>query len=489
MTNPTNNDLMNLTKIDIKQRYVMKRVDVLVIGAGSAGLSVAFTAKGFGKSVIIVDKHKPGGECTWSGCIPSKALIQQANEIHIAKKYSDFEVDHSKILAKVRSISEKVYADESVDVLAQSGIDFIQGSASFKDKKTLEVSGELIEAKRIFICTGSSPLVPNIPGVDTVDYLTNQSFFQQDSLPKDIIILGGGAIGVELAQAMNRLSVKVHVIEMAESILPREDHEVRSLLQNQLVSEGVNIYGSSKAIGIRKSEEGVEVQIESQGQTQTVSAEKLLLALGRVPNTKELNLDAAGIEYARHGIKVNQTLETTASGVYAVGDVVGPYQLSHMANAQGILAIQNALLPIKRKVNYDHVVWCTFTSPELATIGLNEQEALKRYGKEIRVVRFDLSHIDRVKTHFDDKGFVKLILDKKGHVLGCSILAERAGELISEVLIMKHFKLKFAKLATVVHPYPTYAEVFNKMGKRVAIENVTNQPIIKLYRNLTSKTK
>ena len=161
----------------------MKRVDVLIIGAGSAGLSVAFTAKGFGQSVLMVDKHKPGGECTWSGCIPSKALIQQANEIYTAKKYADFEIDHSKILSKVRSISEKVYVDESIEVLAQSGIDFIQGSASFKDKKTIEVNGELIEAKRIFICTGFSPLVPNIPGVETVDYLTNQTFFQQASLP------------------------------------------------------------------------------------------------------------------------------------------------------------------------------------------------------------------------------------------------------------------------------------------------------------------
>lgn len=467
----------------------MKRVDVLIIGAGSAGLSVAFTAKGFGQSVLMVDKHKPGGECTWSGCIPSKALIQQANEIYTAKKYADFEIDHSKILSKVRSISEKVYVDESVEVLAQSGIDFIQGSASFKDKKTIEVNGELIEAKRIFICTGSSPLVPNIPGLETVDYLTNQTFFQQATFLKDIIILGGGAIGVELAQAMNRLGVKVTILEMAESILPREDHEVRLLLQNHLISEGVNIRGASKAIAVRQTNEGVEVDIESLGKVETIKAEKLLLALGRVPNMKDLDLDAAGIEYVRQGIKVNQYLETTAPGVYAVGDVVGPYQLSHMANAQGILAVQNALLPFKKKVNYDHVVWCTFTSPELATVGLNEQEALKRYGNEIRVVRYDLSHIDRVKTHFDDGGFVKLILDKHGRVLGCSILAERAGELISEVLIMKHFRLKFGKLANVVHPYPTYAEVFNKMGKRVVIENLTNNPIIKFYRKLTSNTK
>lgn len=467
----------------------MKRVDVLVIGAGSAGLSVAFTAKGFGQSVLMVDKHKPGGECTWSGCIPSKALIQQANEIYTAKKSADFAIDHSKILTKVRSISEKVYVDESIEVLAQSGIDFLQGCASFKDKKTIEVDGELIEAKRIFICTGSSPLIPNIPGVETVEYLTNQNFFQQNSFTKDIIILGGGAIGVELAQAMNRLGIKVTILEMAETILPREDHEVRSLLQNHLVSEGVHIQGASKAIEVRKSDEGVEVDIESLGKVETIKAEKLLLALGRVPNMKELDLDVAGIEYVRQGIKVNQYLETTAPGVYAVGDVVGPYQLSHMANAQGILAVQNALLPFKKKINYDHVVWCTFTAPELATLGLNEEEALKRFGKEIRIVRYDLSQLDRVKTHFDEGGFVKLVLDKHGRVLGCTILAERAGELISEILIMKHFKLKFKKIANVVHPYPSYAEVFNKMGKQVLVENLFNQPIIKLYRKLKNKIK
>lgn len=292
----------------------MKQVDVLVIGAGSAGLSVAFTAKGFGKSVLMVDQHKPGGECTWSGCIPSKAFIHQANEIYAAKKYADFDVDDSKLLAKVRAISEKVYLDESIEVLNHHGIDFIQGTASFKNKKTIEVSKELIEAKRIFICTGSSPIVPNIPGIETIDYLTNQTFFKQISLPKTMIILGGGAIGVELAQALNRLGVNVTILEMAETILPREDYEVRLLLQNHLIHEGINIHGASKAIEVRKNNDGVEVDIQSSGIIKTLKAKKLLLALGRVPNVKELNLEAAGIEYNREGIKVNQTLETTVPG-------------------------------------------------------------------------------------------------------------------------------------------------------------------------------
>ena len=274
----------------------MRNVDVLVIGAGAGGLTAAYTAKGFGKKVLIVDKNLPGGECTWAGCIPSKAFINQANEIFTAKKYASFEVDTEKVMQNVRSIIENVYADESVEVLKKDGIDFLMGSAHFVSSKEVDVEGEKIIAKRIFICTGSSPMVPPIEGVHEISYLTNENFFLQPKLPESMIVLGGGAIGVELSQAMTRLGVKVQLVEMAPQILPREDAELSSLLRMRLENEGVEIYTGAKAVKFKSVDSKVALHIEKEGTLKILESDKVLLALGRVPNIKSLNLEAVGID-------------------------------------------------------------------------------------------------------------------------------------------------------------------------------------------------
>lgn len=460
----------------------MRTVDVLVIGAGAGGLTAAYTAKGFGKKVLMVDKNLPGGECTWAGCIPSKALINQANEIFTAKKYADIKVDSEKVMDHVRSVIEKVYADESIDVLKTDGIDFIMGEAKFVSEKVIQVGDERIQAKRIFICTGSSPMVPPIEGIHEISYLTNETFFLQPRLPESMIVLGGGAIGVELSQAMNRLGVKVKLVEMAPSILPREDIELSSLLAKRLAEEGVEIYTDSKAVKVAKHETGLSLFIEKEGHQLVLNSEKILLALGRVPNTKLLDLEAAGIKYDRRGIEVNAYMETSVKGVYAIGDITGKYMFSHMANTTGIKAVQNAVLPINQKINYEHVAWCTFTSPELATAGMTEAEAREQYGGSIRVYKHDYEHLDRAKTQENSIGLVKLICDSKGKVLGCSVLGERAGEIISEVQVIKTLGLNFGKLTRVIHPYPTYSEVLNKISKKVTVDNLLSLPVVKWFR-------
>jgi len=459
----------------------MKNTDIVVIGSGAGGLTAAYTAKGFGKSVIIIDKNKPGGECTWSGCIPSKALINQANDIFTAKKYAEFTVDTKDVMTKVRNVIEGVYEDESIELLRKDGFDFIEGRAEFIDSKTIKVGAETVSAKKIIICTGSSPMVPPISGLDKVDFLTNESIFELESLPESMIVLGGGAIGIELSQAMTRLGVKIDVVEMADEILPREDRELTTLLRDNLEKEGLSIHTSSKAVSVKQENGKVELEIEVNGGLQVVKADQILLALGRVPNTGGLNLEAAEIKFDRKGIKINEYLETSVKNIYAIGDVAGPYLFSHMANAQGIQAIQNAVLPVNRKMKYDHVAWCTFTSPELATAGLTEADARKKYGDSIRVYRHDYDHLDRAKTKANSIGCVKLICDKKGKVLGCSILGERAGELISEVQVVKTTGMNYAKLGGVIHPYPTYSEIHNKIGKKVQIDNLLNLPIVRLF--------
>jgi pyruvate/2-oxoglutarate dehydrogenase complex dihydrolipoamide dehydrogenase (E3) component len=460
----------------------MKTVDVAIIGAGAGGLTTAFTAKGFGKSVLLIDKAKPGGECTWSGCVPSKALINQANDIFTARKYSDFEVDTKKVMENVRAVIDKVYSGESPDVLEEEGVPFLQGMATFIGPKRIQVNQEEIQAKKIFICTGSSPMVPPIDGLKDVAYLTNETIFQLETLPQSMVILGAGAIGVELSQALNRIGVHVSLVEMADTILPREDKELTDMLKDKLTEEGVKIYTGHKAVKVLERDGQAILKLEGPEGKVEVEGSKLMLALGRVPNLQGLNLDKAQITYDRRGIEVNDYMETSSKGVYAVGDVTGKYMFSHMANAQGIQAVQNALLPINRRMKYNNVAWTTFTSPELATAGMTENQAREQYGDKIRVYRHDYSQLDRSKTKPGTQGMVKLILDSKGKVLGCSILGDRAGEIISEVQVVKSLGINFGKLGSVIHPYPTYGEVLQKIGKKVVVDNLLNHPLVKLFR-------
>jgi pyruvate/2-oxoglutarate dehydrogenase complex dihydrolipoamide dehydrogenase (E3) component len=460
----------------------VKEYDVAIIGAGSGGLTAAYTAKGFSKKVVLIDKNKPGGECTWSGCIPSKALINIAKEIHIAKKYSNLKVDTGQVLEKVRKVISNVYEEESPEVLKRDGIDYINGFAKFINKNTLIVNGEEIRAKKIFISTGSSPMVPPIEGLKDINYLTNEDFFTAEKLPDSIIVLGGGAIGVELSQAMNRLGVKVSLVEMMDTILNREEPNLVAMLERKLKMEGINIYTSYKAEKVSEENGKVSLSVVKDGSVDIIKADKILVCLGRVPNINGLDLEKANVKYNKKAIEVNEYLETTTKGIFAIGDVAGPYLFSHMANVQGITAVQNATLPIKKKVDYSHVAWCTFSEPELARAGLTEQEAREKHGDSIRVYHQDYKNLDRAKTKEDDEGIVKIICDKRGKVLGASILGERAGEIISEVQVVKTLGINFGKLTKVIHPYPTYGEILLKISKKVYLDNILNNPVVKLFR-------
>jgi pyruvate/2-oxoglutarate dehydrogenase complex dihydrolipoamide dehydrogenase (E3) component len=464
----------------------MKAVDIAVIGAGSAGLTVAYTGKGFGKSVMLIDRNLPGGECTRNGCIPSKAFIHQANDIFTAHKYADFIVDSSLIMQKTRQIIDHVSESESVDVLKKDNIDYIQGNAKFIDNKTLDVDGRTIKADKIFICTGSIPSIPPISGIDAVDLLTNENFFLLDRLPESMIVLGAGPVGIELSQAMNRLGVKVDLVEMADSILPKEDRELVGILQKRIEAEGVKLHISSKAVHLFMENNRVNLVMESASGDTTIRAQKILCALGRIPGIKGLDLEKAGVEHTKAGITVNQYMQTTCKGIYAAGDVTGKLAFSHMANAQGILAVRNAVLPFKKKINYENAAWCTFTSPELAAAGMSENAAREKFKDNIRIYKYDLHQTDRAKTKEDKTGMVKLICNRRGEILGCGILGEYAGDLIGEIQVVKTFDLKLRKLADVIHPYPTYAEVFNKIGKKALVDDLLNFPAVRIFRKTFS---
>ena len=464
----------------------MKVFDLIVIGSGAAGLTSAFTALGFGKKVLIIEKHKSGGECTWSGCIPSKGLINQAKDVFIAKKFAKIEVDSATILTQVRAISEAIYTHETPEVLEQAGAVFVQGEAAFVSSKVIQVGAEQYRGKKIIIATGSSPAVPPISGLSAVPYLTNDNFFEQDKLPASILVLGAGAIGMELAQAMNRLDVQVTVVEMMPEVMFREEPDMAALIREKLSSEGVVFHLGTKAVAVESSPTGVRLTVSQGESEQVLEAEKILVALGRAPNISGLNLAAVGIETER-GIVVDQYLQTTAKGVYACGDVAGPYLLSHMANYQAKLATLNALLPIRRKVNYAHVAWTTFTDPEFARAGMTEAEARAAQGDSIRVYHYDFNKLDRAKTKAGDMGRIKLITSSRGKVLGAHIIGERAGEMIAQVQVVKTLGLNFAKVQGVIHPYPTYSDALRQIAQQVFLDNILLHPMVKFFRNLIGK--
>lgn len=462
----------------------MKSYDLIVIGTGAAGLTAAFTALGFGKRVLVVEKDRPGGECTWSGCVPSKALINQAKAIHSARQFAEVPVDGAAVLERVRAVSERVYEDETPEVLEKAGAVYLNGTARFVDAHHIEVDGERIRGRKFILATGSRPLLPPIEGLDSIDYLTNESVFQQSDLPKSLLVLGGGVISMELAQAMNRLDVAVTVVEMAPEVLPREEPEFAAAIRERLQAEGVRFAIGTRATRVGQGEGGIILHTDSGDQ---LTAERLLVALGRQANVDNLGLDNAGVSVDR-GLVLNAQLRTTAKNIYACGDVAGPYLLSHMANYQGKIAAMNAVLPLRRSVNYDHVSWAIFTDPEFARAGLTEAEAREQYGDGIRVYHYDMAQkLDRAKTKAGDGGRIKLITSARGKVLGAHILAERAGELIAEVQVMKTLGLNFAKLQGVIHPYPTYADSLRQLSQQVLLDNILQHPLMRFVRKLTNR--
>jgi pyruvate/2-oxoglutarate dehydrogenase complex dihydrolipoamide dehydrogenase (E3) component len=349
---------------------------------------------------------------------------------------------------------------------------------------TLDINGKAIKADRIFICTGSIPFIPPIDGINDVELLTNENFFLLDKLPESMIVLGAGAVGTELSQAMNRLGVQVELVEMADGILPREDSELAGIVKNQMLAEGVKIHTASKATRVFKENDRINLVMESQSGDKMISAAKILCASGRTPGIRGLDLEKAGVRYNRAGITVDNYMQTTCKGIYAVGDVTGKMAFSNIANAQGIIAVRNAVLPFKKKMNYSNSAWCTFTSPELAWAGMSEHEAREKFKDSIRIYKHVLNQIDRAKTKEDHIGMVKIICSRKGKILGCGILAEYAGDLIGEVQTVKSLDINLRKLADIIHPYPTYSEVFNKIGRKAQIDDLLNVFAVRIFRKL-----
>jgi pyruvate/2-oxoglutarate dehydrogenase complex dihydrolipoamide dehydrogenase (E3) component len=440
------------------------KVDICVIGAGSGGLSIAAGASRMGASTVLVEKGKMGGDCLNYGCVPSKSLLGAAHAAHGAENAGRFgvacggvEVDFSAVHDHVHDVIASIAPNDSVERFEGLGVKVIAAQARFVGPGEVEAGEYLIAARRFVIATGSAPMVPPIVGIGDVPYLTNETIFDMTRAPAHLIVIGGGPIGMELAQAHRRLGSKVTVAQRSR-VLNKDDPELVDIVRARLRADGVDIREGVKVAGVEKHEQGVAVRLDDDGAETRIVGSDLLVAAGRKANVEGLGLEAAGIDYSPRGIKVDARLRTTNRRVYAAGDVAGRLQFTHVAAHHADIVIRNVLFRQPAKVNERACPWVTYTSPELANVGLGEHELGDRAG-EIRILRWPFSDNDRARTERDTDGLIKVITGRRGRVLGAAIVGAHAGELILPWVLAVSGKLKLKEMAQVIAPYPTRSEV------------------------------
>lgn len=446
--------------------------DLAIIGAGSGGLTAAGFAARLGARVALVEKARIGGDCTWTGCVPSKALLKAAKVAHEVRTAAQYgirgpapEVDMHQVREYVRSAIQKVYQFESPDELRKQGIEVILGAAQFVDEHTISAGDRTITAKAFLITTGARPTVPAIDGIGNVPFVTYEQIFDNDRLPERLIVVGGGPIGAEMAQAYQRLGSQVTVV--ARELLPREEPEARSCMEEVFEREDIQL-----ARGRAKSarHEGEEIIVATDDCE--VRGNLLLVASGRKPNVSGLALENAGVSHSAKGIPVDDHLRTNVKHIYAAGDVVGGHQFTHFAGWQAFQAVRNALLPGHTSGFTDVVPWVTFTDPEVAHVGLTEEQARARFGDSVKVCRWEMSRTDRAICENDAAGFIKLVAKDDGTVAGATIVAARAGEAITELILAIQHNWKVTDLAGAIHAYPTYSTAVQQMAADMAIESL-----------------
>jgi len=460
--------------------------DLAIIGAGASGLIAADLAVQLGAKTALLEKGLIGGDCTWTGCVPSKSLIKVATVAHHARIASSYgvhvsapAVDMAQVREYLRATIQHIYEPTMPDALRKKGMDVLLGETRFRDAHTLEIGSEQIRAKKILINTGAEPRIPAIAGLADVSYSTYLQIFDNDRLPGRMLVIGGGPIGCEIAQAYRRLGAEVSII--AEHLLPLEDPEVSEILSKVFAQEGVQRV-PARAVSVHQ--QGSEITVETKAGS--VTGDLLFVATGRAPLVRNLGLEASGVRYSGKGIPVNRNLQTNVRHIYAAGDVVGGPQYSHLAGWQGFQAVRNALLPGNNAGTTDAMPRITFTVPEVAQIGLTELRARDKYKHDLKVRTFDISRVDRAVNEDDRLGVIKIIARKDGHVIGATIVGERAGETITELSIAMHSKLKLSDLAAAIHPYPTYSTGVQLLATKMAVENAFSGASGRLIRGLSA---
>jgi pyruvate/2-oxoglutarate dehydrogenase complex dihydrolipoamide dehydrogenase (E3) component len=472
--------------------------DIGIIGGGSAGLTIAAGAAQLGAKTLLIEKEKVlGGDCLHFGCVPSKTLIKTAKVYHQMKNAKAYglpevdvpPVDFTKVVDRIRSVIGTIQKHDSAERFCSLGARVEIGTPAFVDEHSVSLDGIPYTAKTWVIATGSSPVIPPIPGLDKTSAMTNRDIFTLDRLPKSMIIIGGGPIGIEMGQAFNRLGTTVTVVEMGDTILPKEDKDMAEMVMGVLQAEGVRFRLKASILQVMKIGAEQEVMIKTGDATEALCAEAILVAAGRGANLKGLGLEGIGVEFDGRGLKLDERLRTTQKHIYGAGDVTGGYQFTHAAGYEGGVVVTNAVFHLPRKVDYTYLPWCTYTDPELASIGMNEKAA-QDAGIKYAVWVEDFHDNDRGLAEGEATGKIKMLLDEKEKPVGVQILGPRAGDLLGEWVAVFNGKTALSTLASAVHPYPTLGEINKKVAGTFLSTKIFSEPVkkgLKLFFNLRGR--
>ncbi len=459
--------------------------DIGVLGGGAAGLTVASGAAQLGAKTLLVEKEPMlGGDCLHYGCVPSKTLIKSAHVYHQMRRAERFglprvelpPVDFAQVAARIRGVVATIQEHDSVERFCGLGVQVEFGQAEFVDEHSVRLNGRTLSAARWVVATGSSPDVPDFPGLRATPHLTNKDIFSMPRLPRSLVVLGGGPIACELAQALARLGAHVEIVQRSAQILSKEDKDMADIVMRAMQDEGLVFHLGATVREVRRAGEGAEVDLElADGERRTVRGEALLVALGRRANTDGLALENAGLEPNPRGLAVDDRLRTAQKHIFAAGDVTGRYQFTHAAGYEGGVVVANAVLRLPRKAGYATLPWCTYTWPELASVGLNERRA-REAGLDVQVLTEDFESNDRALAEGEARGRIKLLL-AGGKAVGAQIAGPHAGELIGEWVAVQAGGVRLSSIAGAMHPYPTLSEinkrvVSNHLGAKLFSDTV-----------------
>ena len=448
------------------------KYNLVAIGGGTAGLISSIATAGLGGKSALVERNLLGGDCLNVGCVPSKALIRAARVAHTVREAGEFGVHASldggvmfgEVMQRMRRLRAGISHHDSAQRFTDAGVDVFLGQATFTGRNTLEVNGQELQFAKAVICTGARAARLPAEGFDDVGYLTNETLFSLTELPKSLIVIGSGPIGSEMAQSFRRFGAEVHIIDMADRVMPRAEPEASAIVQAQFEKEGIHLHLGSKIVRAEQVDGGKRVVVERDGEERSIDGEEILVAVGRAPNVDGLGLEAAGVETTKRGVLVNDYLQTTNPNIFAAGDIAGSYQFTHAADAMARICIRNALFFGRGKLSKLIVPNCTYTDPEVAQIGLTPAEAEKQ-GIAIDSYRQELSGVDRAILDGETVGFAVIHTKKgKAEIVGATIVASHAGEMIGEVSMMMTKGLPVTALADTIHCYPTQVEVLKRIG-------------------------
>ncbi|MDP9070650.1 MAG: FAD-dependent oxidoreductase [Actinomycetota bacterium] len=454
------------------------RYDLVILGMGSGGMVAAEFAAAMGLKVAVVERGRVGGDCLWTGCVPSKALLASAKVAHHLRRAGEWglpaledpDIDTSLVWKRIRATQDQIAAtDDSPDRYRRLGVEVVFGEGSLAGPRAVDVEGRVLRTRKVLVCTGSRPARPPVPGLAEAGFLTSENVFELEQAPASIVAIGGGPIAIELAQGLNRLGVRVTVLQRGPAVLSRDEPELVALLTRRLLAEGVDLRldvetERVEVVGAKKVVHGTEG-----GRPARWEADELLVGVGRTPNVEGLGLEAAGVRVGRRGIEVDDRMRTSASSVYAAGDVAGRYLFTHSAAHEAVRAVRDMFFPGKGKVS-DLVPWCTFTDPELAHAGMTEAEARRAHGDEVRVWRVDLAHSDRARAEGDAEGRIIAVCGPKGRLLGAHILAATAGDMIHELALVIDRGGKLTDVSHLIHVYPTLSTSVGQLASQATYE-------------------